>query len=350
MYKRIECNTESRVLIPSEPGIYRFINKREEIIYIGASKNLKKRVSYYFNKSNGSNKKIKKIKNLTQYIEYQEYETHESAFEAERIEIWTNHPRLNKRNNRIYSFSYIIIRDIPHNHIICANNYQKLEILPTDRIIRINSHLTDLEEGIDQIRKFLPFCMNDNSRSCWDNQINLCNNECKSKQMLRYENSKKVFSRLHSILSSKENRFTSKLEEKMESFMRSYNFEDAKKVYDVIQSVKSLQRRYGGIGIIHDQSTFNFKEKTGKESLSVEIRLYQKEICVFLKEKKLRTISNISKDTQIIYFIQNYYQKMCYCPDVIILNLKLPKEPITNLKNWMQRYFHRKIEIEDGKI
>jgi excinuclease ABC subunit C len=34
--------------LPDSPGVYEFIDKRGNIIYIGKAKNLKKRVSSYF--------------------------------------------------------------------------------------------------------------------------------------------------------------------------------------------------------------------------------------------------------------------------------------------------------------
>ena len=36
--------------IPEEPGVYQFFNKENIIIYVGKAKNLKKRVSSYFQK------------------------------------------------------------------------------------------------------------------------------------------------------------------------------------------------------------------------------------------------------------------------------------------------------------
>ena len=42
--------------LPANPGVYFFKDKENKIIYIGKAKNLKKRVSSYFNKSNSSSK------------------------------------------------------------------------------------------------------------------------------------------------------------------------------------------------------------------------------------------------------------------------------------------------------
>ena len=50
--------------MPSEPGVYQFFNKDDKIIYIGKAKNLKKRVSTYFQKNVGSRKTKNLVKNI----------------------------------------------------------------------------------------------------------------------------------------------------------------------------------------------------------------------------------------------------------------------------------------------
>ena len=58
---------EQLKLLPEKPGSYRFLDNNQEIIYVGKAKNLKKRVSSYFNKNHDSVKlrvmvpKIEKI-------------------------------------------------------------------------------------------------------------------------------------------------------------------------------------------------------------------------------------------------------------------------------------------------
>ena len=45
-------------LIPNKPGIYKFLDSDQQILYIGKAKNLKKRISSYFNFNNLSSKNI----------------------------------------------------------------------------------------------------------------------------------------------------------------------------------------------------------------------------------------------------------------------------------------------------
>ena len=42
--------------LPETPGVYQFYDKTDKIIYVGKAKNIKKRVSSYFNKEHDSPK------------------------------------------------------------------------------------------------------------------------------------------------------------------------------------------------------------------------------------------------------------------------------------------------------
>jgi len=47
--------------LPDQPGVYKYFNEENELIYVGKAKSLKKRVSSYFNKSTGVNLKTKRM-------------------------------------------------------------------------------------------------------------------------------------------------------------------------------------------------------------------------------------------------------------------------------------------------
>lgn len=46
-------------ILPDAPGVYKYFNKKGDIIYIGKAKNLRKRVTSYFNKNHYENRKTK---------------------------------------------------------------------------------------------------------------------------------------------------------------------------------------------------------------------------------------------------------------------------------------------------
>ncbi|HET9053677.1 MAG TPA: GIY-YIG nuclease family protein, partial [Cyclobacteriaceae bacterium] len=43
-------------LLPDSPGVYRFYNAEDVLIYVGKAKSIRKRVSSYFNKIEGVNR------------------------------------------------------------------------------------------------------------------------------------------------------------------------------------------------------------------------------------------------------------------------------------------------------
>ena len=51
--------------IPSDPGIYKYFDAKKELLYVGKAKNLRKRVSSYFNKTFTNYKTHELVKRIT---------------------------------------------------------------------------------------------------------------------------------------------------------------------------------------------------------------------------------------------------------------------------------------------
>ena len=79
--------------MPSTPGIYKFFSKNQ-IIYIGKAKNLKKRVSSYFGTS-FKDRKTNQIRILTDKIETFSTNSEAEALLLEQSLIKENLPRFN---------------------------------------------------------------------------------------------------------------------------------------------------------------------------------------------------------------------------------------------------------------
>jgi excinuclease ABC subunit C len=56
-----KCTPEDIHLLADQPGVYRFYNKENELIYVGKAKNIKKRVSSYFNNAKQHNLKTRRM-------------------------------------------------------------------------------------------------------------------------------------------------------------------------------------------------------------------------------------------------------------------------------------------------
>ena len=80
--------------LPEVPGVYQFYDKGDKIIYIGKSKNIKKRVSSYFNKTPDNQKTRVLVKNIDR-IEHVVVDTEMDALLLENNLIKKYKPRYN---------------------------------------------------------------------------------------------------------------------------------------------------------------------------------------------------------------------------------------------------------------
>ena len=80
--------------IPNLPGIYKFISKKNEILYIGKAKNIKKRIKNWIHKKK-ENKKEKLLVSSIDQIEFTITKNENSALILESQEIKLHKPKFN---------------------------------------------------------------------------------------------------------------------------------------------------------------------------------------------------------------------------------------------------------------
>ncbi|MCV9388670.1 excinuclease ABC subunit UvrC [Reichenbachiella ulvae] len=100
---------ESIRQLPHDPGVYKYFNKHDDLIYVGKAKNLKKRVTSYFNKQAGLNLKTRKLVKEIERIEFVVVNTEFDALLLENNLIKENQPRFNILLKDDKSFPFICI-------------------------------------------------------------------------------------------------------------------------------------------------------------------------------------------------------------------------------------------------
>ena len=95
--------------IPKKPGVYRFYNKDSVAIYVGKAKNLKSRVSSYFNDLSGQNRKTYKMVSEISHIEFTIVNTEFDALLLENSLIKEYQPKYNILLKDDKSFPYITV-------------------------------------------------------------------------------------------------------------------------------------------------------------------------------------------------------------------------------------------------
>ena len=98
--------------LPREPGIYKYFNKQNELLYVGKAKDLRKRVSSYFLK-NLTSYKTHELVNRIDHIEFTIVNSEQDAFFLENSLIKNFQPRFNINLKDDKSYPYIVIKNEP---------------------------------------------------------------------------------------------------------------------------------------------------------------------------------------------------------------------------------------------
>lgn len=100
---------EEYLLLPDSPGVYRYFNDQNELIYVGKAKSLRKRVSSYFNKNTGVNLKTLKMVKEIRKIEITLVDNEFDALLLENNLIKKTLPRYNILLRDDKSYPYIVL-------------------------------------------------------------------------------------------------------------------------------------------------------------------------------------------------------------------------------------------------
>ncbi len=97
-------------VLPDQPGIYQYLDQSGRIIYVGKAKNLKKRVSSYFNK-NQQNRKTELLVRSIADIRHMIVETEQDALLLENNLIKKYQPRYNIRLKDDKTYPWIVVKN-----------------------------------------------------------------------------------------------------------------------------------------------------------------------------------------------------------------------------------------------
>ena len=109
--------------LPDSPGVYRFYNAENQLIYVGKAKNIKKRVASYFTKQAGVNRKTLRLVSEIRNIEYTVSDSEFDALLLENNFIKQNQPKYNILLKDDKTFPYLCILNERFPRIIYTRKY-----------------------------------------------------------------------------------------------------------------------------------------------------------------------------------------------------------------------------------
>jgi excinuclease ABC subunit C len=233
--------------LPDGPGVYQYYDKDGKILYVGKAKNLKKRVSSYFNKVHDTAKTnvlVKKIVNIKHIV----VPTETDALLLENNLIKTLQPRYN-----------VLLRDDKSYPWICIKKEPFSRIFATRRMIKDGSEyfgpytsFKTVNTILDLIKELYPLrtCNYDLTQSniennkfkvCLEYHIGNCKGPCEGYESL--ENYQKQVDAIREILKGNFKESMKDFKKVMTDLAHDMHFEEAQKIKEKIEVLENYQSR-----------------------------------------------------------------------------------------------------------
>ena len=232
--------------LPELPGVYQYFNAKNEIIYVGKAKNLKKRVASYFNKVHDY-PKINVLVRQIHHLKYIVVDSEEDALLLENNLIKELQPRYNAMLKDDKSYPSICINNEPFPRVLKTRKIEKdgsRYFGPYSSVPMLNSML-ELIKGLYQLRTCKLDLTTENIRKkkfnvCLEYHIKNCQAPCVGFQS--EEDYNKNIDEITQILKGNVSHISHILLEKMKKSAGEYKFEEAhelKQKYDLLENFKS---------------------------------------------------------------------------------------------------------------
>lgn len=233
--------------LPDNPGVYQYYDKEGKILYVGKAKNLKKRVSSYFNKVHDNAKTNVLVRKIVE-IKHIVVSSEQDALLLENNLIKKLQPRYN-----------VLLRDDKTYPWICIKKEPFSRIFPTRRMVKDGSEyfgpytsFKTVNTILELIKELYPLrtcnydltennIRNHKYKVCLEFHIGNCKGGCEGYELL--ENYQKQVDAIREILKGNFKESLKEFKIKMQELAADMHFEEAQKIKDKIEVLENYQSR-----------------------------------------------------------------------------------------------------------
>ncbi len=136
--------------LPEQPGIYKYFNEKNELLYVGKAKHIRKRVSSYFSKTFTGYKTHELVKRINR-IEFTIVNSEQDAFLLENALIKQYQPRFNINLKDDKSYPYLVIKNEPFPRVFLTRtkiNDGSQYLGPFTSVGKVRELLTFIKQNI----------------------------------------------------------------------------------------------------------------------------------------------------------------------------------------------------------
>ena len=254
---------------PELPGVYKFFNSEQEIIYIGKAKNINNRVKSYLNIRKGEGKRITKLKSSIKYIETIITKSESDALILEQGLISKIRPLFNIqfRDDKSYPAIHLSTsKDFPAIYVSRQKDPKSTIFGPFANVgaMRLNVNLI---RSLFKIRNCKDINFKNRSRPCIEYQMNRCSAPCVGN--ISAEDYAFDVKSAIKFLSGETKKIINELQKKMDFYSENKDYERAAVYRDKIQSVRDTQKKQNVLTRFNDLDVFVLKRNKFNCCLSV---------------------------------------------------------------------------------
>lgn len=337
--------------LPASSGVYMFKNSRGKIIYIGKAKNLRHRVKTYFQSPERLDAKTQRM--VLRAVDFELLAT-ENEIEALILEanlVHEHKPRYNVALKDDKHFPYVkITADEPFPRVLVVRRLEKdgatyfgpyTSAKGMRRTIAFLSRLF----RVRTCDRTIPPPAGKTYQVCLNYRIDRCGGPCQG--FISNETYRERIDSVIMVLSGKSKRLIGKLTEKMNACSKAMDFEEAARLRDQIEALKSvLFKQHVDAGEIVDRDIISVAcEERDAVAVVMQIR---EGVLIGRQDFQLSAQADETDENVLETFVTQYYNHQPNMP----LEVYLPRElsEVKLLERWLRQVKGSKIRVITPKI
>ncbi len=233
--------------IPTQPGIYKYYDAANELLYVGKAKHLRKRVSSYFSKIFTSYKTHELVQRI-HHIEFTIVNSEQDAFLLENTLIKEFQPKFNINLKDDKSYPYIVIKKEPFPRVFFTRrkiNDGSTYFGPYTSVVKVRELLDFIKENI--LLRTCKLNLTDNNikkgkfKVCLEYHLGNCKGPCEGLQTTADYNEE--LNQLANLLKGNLSSVIQHFKKDMKGFAEKMEFEKAAIYQKKIEHLQSYQSK-----------------------------------------------------------------------------------------------------------
>jgi len=233
--------------LPDEPGIYKYFDSKNEMLYVGKARHIRKRVSSYFSKTFTGYKTYELVKRID-HIEFTIVNSEQDAFLLENALIKQFQPRFNINLKDDKSYPYIVIKNEPFPRVFLTRskiNDGSQYLGPFTSVGKVRELLGFIKQNI-QLRTCKLNLTEKNIQKgkfkvCLEYHLGNCKGPCEGLQTM--ENYHEGLSQLKNLMKGNLYPVIQQFKKEMQQYAEQMNFERAEAIRKKIEHLQQYKAK-----------------------------------------------------------------------------------------------------------